>query len=123
MSNFEKYWKDSCKAYLVQCGFVAKALRERCLAKYPRGINIVIVPEEMVGQTFTPHFTVDPGRYFMNYQRISNGEVFEFPLSNEILQIIKKMIDEYDPQKEINFMMVCSGNDSIFSFFRIPVSD
>lgn len=85
-------------------------IRDRCLAKYPRGVNFVYV--EGLGNTFTPHFCVDPGRYFLTYDRMVNEALADpaaFP--EEMKEPLRRAIDTYDPQTELVWLFAAKCDD------------
>lgn len=78
-------------------------LIERCKAKAPRGINVVEVTPKMLGKTFTPACTVDPGRIFLTYERL----VENVPgLDQKNLAVIKTAIETYKPESELLFLVM-----------------
>lgn len=87
-----------------------RLLGERCRAKYPRGINLVAVEHTKVGDTFTPDFCVDPGRIFLTYNRLMNDALDPRPDPNEeAFREIKRLIDTYDPEKQLLFFVLKVG--------------
>jgi hypothetical protein len=84
-----------------------ETIAEKCRKKYAKGINLVVVDAEAVGETFCPNFCVDPGRIFLTYERLINEALQPKPDENEpFYKAIKNMIDEYDPFKEILFFVL-----------------
>lgn len=122
------YFKLSCDYYIRSFNMDGHAHRaeigRRCRAKYPRGVNLVDVSaEKQLGITFTPNFFVDPGRIFLNYERLT-GEVFEDPskIPKEIFEELKRLIDEYDPKKTIIwFFVLLHTNNAEYNIYTTDI--
>jgi hypothetical protein len=126
-----------------------KHVHQRCLAKYPRGINLVYVTKEELGETYCPDFmvppdryfwnykrlaagliyTVPPDRYFLNYERLAAGQIFtesadkpSEPLGDKVLKEIKDSIDSYDPQRSILWLFI-APNDQGGSHVEVVKAD
>jgi hypothetical protein len=68
-----------------------------------RGIHVVGVSSKEVGKTFTPKYvSKDPGCFFMSYEQLEASLV---GISKDNLEIIKKPIDEYDPDISLLFLI------------------
>lgn len=105
------YFKAAIDYYL-QAVYLTDSvrIRDRCLAKYPRGVNFVLV--EGLGRTFTPNHFVDPGRYFLTYERMVN-EVLVDPASfpEELKAPLRHEIDTYNPQTHIIWLFAAKCAD------------
>jgi hypothetical protein len=100
-------FKGGCEYFCMVTGPYLKEIQAKCLAKYPRGANLVAVDHKRVGDTWEYGNVVDMGRIFLTYERIKenvNG------LDDEILAAIKKTIEEYDPAKEIVWLFLETGH-------------
>lgn len=84
-------------------------IAQRCRAKYPRGINLVAVDESWVGEHFTPHCCVDPGRIFLTYERLMKEALDPAPEEDDFYLTIKNLIDTYDPEKELLYVVMRLG--------------
>jgi hypothetical protein len=99
-----------------------KRIQERCLEKYPRGINVIIIPDNEIGRTYTRTSTFDPGRVFMSYEQLIDRESFTNPFSEDVLQNAKEEIDTYDPQTSLIWLFVVNGqNVSSMMFYRTDI--
>jgi len=90
----------------------------RCRAKYPRGLNLMIVSqEELDNGTFTPtSFIGDRGRIFLNYERLCK-DAFTDGLPEPINSECKNVIETYDPFTTIIWLFVLqdSGEFQLFT--------
>ena len=107
------YFTQSCKYFLINVSLTDSVrIGALCRAKYPRGVNLVVVPLAEVGRTFTPHFIVDPGRYFLTYERLVTEALEGDPLPEQIKTQVRTEIDNYDPEKELVWLFVIgAGGD------------
>lgn len=87
-----------------------KRLLTACKKKYPktggRGVNIVEVPHKWIPENWRYGAIIDPGRYHINKERLDtvlNGDVAD------MLVDISKAIDDYDPTKEVLFLIFTSS--------------
>lgn len=99
----------SCDYYIRAINWPrnVELLQERCLAKYPRGVNLVYVSKEQTENTFTPNFLVDPGRIFLTYDRLIAEAFTPPPFENdEFYKTLKKKIETYNPLTTLLFLFV-----------------
>jgi hypothetical protein len=121
------YFQKSAEYYIMHIGLSGpenrRILGERCRAKYARGINLVAVESASVGHTFTPGFFVDPGRIFLTYERLVKEAFDKKPDETEhVYKEIKRLIETYDPLKELLFFVVkCGSKDGEGYVYRVPI--
>lgn len=121
------YFQRSAEYYILHIKLSGpencRILGERCRAKYPRGINLVVVNNKDLGRTFAPDHFVDPGRIFLTYDRLVNEALNPPPDTNEpFWKEIKSMTETYDPLKEILFVVMrVGGHDHEAYVYRVNI--
>jgi hypothetical protein len=104
---------DGIRYFLQTVALGKKEILSACKRKYPdiqgRGVNFVFVEPSSLGKTWRWGFVVDPGRYHMSKDRITEAVD---GLSQDIIQLLEMQIDQYNAEKELLFCFICSGNGS-----------
>ncbi len=97
--------------FLMSVSMHKKGLLAACKRKYPktggRGVNIVEVPHEWIPENWRHGAIIDPGRYHINKERLDT--VLKGDVADMIVEI-SKAIDDYDPSKEVLFLIFTSGS-------------
>lgn len=99
-----------------------EVIAARCRAKYPRGLNLMIVEQEEIdNQTFMPGFFIgDRGRIFLTYERLLT-DAFDEPPPDNIKEACKNAVDTYDPMKTILFLWVLMGKEGEYYLVSIDI--
>ena len=96
--------------FLTNAKMHKKGLLAACKRKYPktggRGVNIVEVPQKWIPENWRYGAIIDPGRYHINKERLDT--IFKGDVVCMIVEI-SKAIDDYDPAKEVLFLIFTSS--------------
>jgi len=105
----EQQFLGGCKYYAQITALHKDALIERCKAKYPkengRGVNFVMVPTDWLGECWMFGSIVDPGRFHIDKARVATAID---GLSQDSIDLIMRYIDDYDPDTELLFFIMCN---------------
>lgn len=97
--------------FLTTTSLCKEGILAACKRKYPktggRGVNIVEVPQEWIGENWRYGAIIDPGRYHINKERLDEALVGEVA---DLIVDISKAIDDYNPDKEVLFFIFTSSS-------------
>jgi len=106
------YFARACAYYLRLTD--KAAVMARCRAKYPRGVNLVLVPAPALGSVFAPdHCDADPGRIFLTYERLV-AEAFVGGAPTEYAAVFDELrtrTASYNPDTTLLWLCVLTETD------------
>jgi hypothetical protein len=111
LKDVYEYVDKSCSNYANT--FFKKNLTEiatSCRKIHPRGVNVIFVPDYLIGETITPTKCVELSRCFLDYK---NGVQYLISLNKDRKWLIKQDIKRYNPETEILFLFIVSVGSHI----------
>lgn len=104
----DSYFYLACIRFVSTMGFDNHRFKQQvikqCKNKYERGVSVILVNKNEVGNTFTPTKTTPMSAVFLNYERLEKE--YGAGLAPSVLVINKQAISTYNPDTELLFLFV-----------------